>query len=174
MDNRKIYFLISTYPGLPSRMIRLMKHCRYSHSSLGFADDPTVFYSFIKKGFFEESLPRYLKPDREPFDCELHEMTVTQAQYEALQQQIAAFRANRSRYRYAKVGITLNMLGIPARFENRYFCSHFVVELLHRAGIYSPDRPSVMYFPEDLARLPGVHRVFHGKMDGLCRYLGLI
>ena len=174
MNTRKLYLVIMNYPGLPSAMIRLIKRCYFSHSSLGLDEDRNTFYSFVKKGYFVETLTRYLKPDRKPFDCELFEMEVSQAEYDAVRRELDAFARNRAQYAYAKIGIVLNMLGIPARFPNQYFCSHFIVEILSRAGVFTPDKPSVLYFPEDFRALPRTRMIFKGDLEETCRYLGVL
>ena len=65
------------------------------------------------------------------------------------------------------------LLYIPYQMEDRYFCSHFVAEVLKRAQLIREDKASVLYLPKDFTKLPGAKMVFRGNLHDLSEAYGL-
>ena len=119
MKKRKIYILLISFPDNGSKVIRAIKSCYYTHSSIGLEEDPNTFYSFVTKGFIVEKLTRYIKPERVPFPCCLYELEVSEKVYETVKKILGYYIEFKSVVYYSKLGLILSLLRIPYK-TNRY------------------------------------------------------
>ena len=74
MKYRKIYILMTQYPGFDAKILRLRTRFPYTHASVGLEEDMDTFYTFVSKGYLVESITRYEKPGRPSFPCALYEI----------------------------------------------------------------------------------------------------
>ena len=145
--NRSIYILLTRFPDHGSKVISLLTRCFYTHASIGLEEDLNTFYSFVTKGFLVEKITKYIRPDREPYPCQLYEMKVSEKTYNA------------------ELGVAFGLLHIPFVRKYRYFCSQFVAEILEKANAVHLPKLSALCFPRDLAKLPGKVLVFQGNLQ---------
>lgn len=163
-EKRKLFILLTQFPGLDARAMRFWTRFPYTHASIGLEEDLNTFYSFVVKGFIVEDISRYNKPGRAPFPCALYELEVPVAVYDKAKQIIQKFISNRSTLRYSYVGLLLSLIKVPTRQKGQYFCSHFVAELLHRCNAARLNKRSTLYLPKDLQRMNGLKMVFQGDL----------
>ena len=78
---RKLYILLTRFPGKTAIAIHAMTGCYYTHASIGLEEDLNTFYSIVGKGFIVEKITRYVRPDRDPFPCQLYELEVPEKVY---------------------------------------------------------------------------------------------
>ena len=97
MKYRKIYILMTQYPGFDAKILRLRTRFPYTHTSVGLEEDMDTFYTFVGKGYLVESITRYEKPGRPSFPCALYEIIVTDEVYEKVNSQIRETSASRTR-----------------------------------------------------------------------------
>lgn len=118
---------------------------------IGLDEDLNTFYSFVTKGFIIEKITRYVRPDREPYPCELYEFEVSEQVYESIKQVLEFYIEFRSLLRYSKIGLILSLLHIPYR-RDRFssFCSQFVADVLRYSGAVILNKKSNRYFSEDI------------------------
>lgn len=174
MERRKIFVLLTQLPDPAARLLRFFTFFPYTHASLGLEEDMNTFYSFNYKGFFVEKITRYLKPGRKPFPCALYEMEVSQEVYRVVRQMIAGFERRKAAFRYTRLGVILSVLHIPNQRRDRYFCSHFVAEVLQRTKAARLKKHCTLYLPGDFRKLEELRLVFQGDMKRLAnRYLAL-
>lgn len=162
--SRKLFILLTQFPGLDAKAMRCWTRFPYTHASIGLEEDLNTFYSFVVKGFIVEDISRYNKPGRPPFPCVLYELEVPAAVYEKAKQIIQKFISNRSSLHYSYLGLFLSLIQIPTRRNRHYFCSHFVAELLHRCNAARLKKRSTLYLPKDLQRMNGLKMVFQGDL----------
>ena len=162
--NKKLFILLTQFPGLDAKAMRYWTRFPYTHASIGLEEDLNTFYSFVVKGFIIEDISRYNKPGRAPFPCALYELEVPATVYEKAKQIIQKFISNRSSLRYSYLGLFLSLVQIPSRRTRYYFCSHFVAELLHRCNAARLKKRSTLYLPKDLQRMSGMKMVFQGDL----------
>ena len=124
-----------------------------------------TFYSFVTKGFLVEKITKYVRPDREPYPCQLYEMKVSEKTYNAVKNLINGFVTKKEMYHYAKLGVAFGLLHIPFVRKYRYFCSQFVAEILEKANAVHLPKLSALCFPRDLAKLPGKVLAFQGNLQ---------
>ena len=166
-ETRKLYILLTRFPGLDSDALRWWTRFPYTHASIGLDEDLNTFYSFVVKGFIVENIARYnSKPGRDPFPCALYELEVSPVVYQKAKQILQKFVSNRSTLHYNTLGMLLSLIKIPSHRQCHYFCSHFVAELLHRSNATQLKKRSTLYLPRDLQKLSGIRMVFQG--DLLC------
>ena len=164
---KKIFILLIRYPGVfADAMVRYFDF-GYTHATIGLEEDLNTFYSFMRKGFVEEKVTRYLKPNREPFPCALYELPVSRKTYRRVKKLLNAYTARKKLLRYTHVSLFFGFLGIPYKLHNRYFCSQFVAEVLQRSRAALLPKNSALCFARDFDRLPETRRVFTGNLLGL-------
>lgn len=161
---RKLFVLLTKFPGVRSNAVSLIARSYYNHASIGLEEDTDTFYSFVCKGFIVEKITRYLKPDREPFPCLLYELPVSEEAYQSVKELLLDFVEKREGLRYSWLGVALSILRIPYKQEGRYFCSQFVAEVLGRGRAARLKKDSTLYLPRDFAKLQGVQMRFQGNL----------
>ena len=162
MSNRKIYILLSQYERIDAKFLSWSTRFPYSHASLGFEEDMNTFYTFVTKGFLVEKITMYNKPGRESFQCALYELEVTEEVYNKVKEKIFDFKENKENYKYSTLGLIMCYLKIPYYRKDRYFCSHFVADVLQSTGAVKLKKKSTLYFARDISRIEGVKQVYKG------------
>lgn len=161
---RKLFILLTRFPGLDARAMMCYTRFPYSHASVGLEEDMDTFYSFVNKGFIEEKLTRYCRPGRTPFPCALYEVKVSQEIYDRAKALLQSFVERKASLRYSTLGLYLSLIHIPARWKDRYFCSQFVAEILQRCKAAKLKKSSTLYLPKDLNKLREATMVFQGDL----------
>lgn len=172
MGSRKIFVLLTQFPGFDSKALRWWTRFDYSHVSLGLDEDMNTFYSFVVKGFIVEDIARYNKPGRAPFPCELYALEVSEETYQAVRKNLLTFLRKQSLLSYTRLGLILTLIHIPWRLKNRYICSQFVAETLQRCTSARLKKPSTLYLPKDFPRFSQLQMVFKGDLLHLSRRFG--
>ena len=169
---RKIYLLFTQFPTIRAKLMGKMTGYPYIHASLGLDENMNVFYSFRHKGYFVEQATKYIKPDREPFPCQLYEFEVEDKVYDEIKTILRYFEEYNFLLKYTHFGVVMNLLHIPYKRRYRYFCSHFVADVLKYSKAVKLEKSSSLYLPHKLKDLDGMNLVFQGNMQGyLNRYL---
>lgn len=170
---RKLYILLTRFPGRTAKAIHLFSGCYYTHSSIGLEEDLNTFYSVVGKGFIVEKITRYVRPDRDPLPCQLYEMEVPERIYLAVKKLLEESVENKSRYQYSKLGVVLCLMRIPFPRRNHYFCSQYVAEVLRRSQAAPIRKPLTLYKPGDFGRLPGTRLHFQGNLKEFLGHFAL-
>ena len=164
MKKRKLFILLTRFPGLDAKLLMSCMRFPYSHASVGLEEDLQTYYSFVVKGFIVEDIVRYCKPGRAPFPCALYELEVPEPVYNMVKVTLQDFVQRKKSLRYSFIGILLSLIHIPTRWKGRYFCSQFVAEVLQKCKATKLKKSSTLYFPKDLLHLPGMKLVFQGDL----------
>ena len=171
---KKLYLLLTRFPDRGTKWIRLFRNGYYPHASIGLEEDLNTFYSFVFKGFIVEKITRYVKPEQEPFPCQLYTLEVPEAVYRRVKDTLEYFVLAKEILHYTKTGLVLSLLRIPYKRPTfGFFCTQFVAELLHQCGAVTLKRRSTRYFAEDLRKLPGMKLHFQGNMAQMIRRFDL-
>ena len=166
-QKRKLYVLLTRFPGKAAIAIHAFTGCYYTHASIGLEEDLNTFYSIVGKGFIVEKITRYVRPDREPFPCQLYEMEVSEKVYTTVKTLLLECVENKNSYQYSKLGVVLCLLHIPFKRKYHYFCSQFVAEILRNAQAASLKKHSTLYHPGDFRKMPGMRLQFQGNLQGM-------
>lgn len=172
MAKRKIFILLTQFPGFDSKALRWWTQFPYSHVSLGLDEDMNTFYSFVVKGFIVEDISRYNRPGRMPFPCELYALEVSEETYLAVRKNMETFVNKRSILSYTRLGLILTLANIPWKLKNRYICSQFVAETLQRCTATRLNKSSTLYLPKDFPRFKELRMVFKGDLLRMSNLFG--
>lgn len=164
-QSRRLYILLTRFPGKSAIAIHAMTGCYYTHASIGLEEDMNTFYSVVGKGLIVEKITRYVRPDRNPFPCQLYEMEVSETVYRTVKKLLEECVENKNYYQYSKLGVVLCLLRIPFRRQYHYFCSQFVAEILMTAQAAYLKKDSTLYHPGDFRKMPGLRLHFQGDLQ---------
>ncbi len=142
---KQVNIMLTKYSDWGSTLIYLACGFGYTHAAIGLDENPDVYYSFNRKGFCEENLTKYRRHGVKKSVC--YQLEVTDEAYEKLTECIEEFRRKREQYCYSTLGAILCHLQIPYKWENRYFCSQFVAEVLKRSGAVHLKKKPYLYLP---------------------------
>ena len=95
MKRKKVYILLIKFTDFGSKAITSITGCKYPHASIGLEEDLNTFYSFVNKGFIIEKITRYVKPERQPFQCQLYEFEVSEKVYNTVKEIIQRYLPSR-------------------------------------------------------------------------------
>lgn len=171
---RKLYILLTRFPGKTAVAIHALTRCYYTHASIGLEEDMNTFYSVVGKGLIVEKITRYVRPDRDPFPCQLYELEVSERVYRSVKRLLEECVKNRNYYQYSKLGVILCLLRIPFRRKYKYFCSQFVADILKHTHAAKLEKDSTLYYPGDFRRMPGMRLHFQGNLMGLMALFALV
>ena len=164
---KKIFILLIRYPGTMADALVRYHHFDYTHTTIGLEEDLNTFYSFMKKGFIEEKITRYIKPNREPFPCALYEIEVSRKAYRRVKKLLESYVARKKFLQYTHFSLFWAILGIPWKLRDRYFCTQFVAEVLQRSNIAYLAKNSAVCFAKDFHELTETKMVFSGNIQGM-------
>ncbi len=162
MEYKRIYVLMTRYPGFDAKILSWYMDFPYTHTSIGLEEDMDTYYSFISKGFIVESIRRYEKPDRPSFPCALYEIIVTEETYEQAKNMLYDYKARKTKLKFSTLGLVMCFLKIPLKRKNHYFCSQFVAEVLQKCQVIEPRKRSTLYFAKDISKHKELELVFQG------------
>lgn len=151
---RNVIVLLSETFGRYDKVIRRFSRSEYSHASISLNGED--FFSFNNRGFVAEH-PHHMKRKCKNICISF---SVTEEEYEKLQDEISTFQKECEKYRYSSVGVVLCFLHIPFKFKNKYFCSQFVAEVLAKAGIVKLKKNAALYLPCQI-----LHGIEQMRMD---------
>jgi len=166
MKYRKIYVLMTQYPGRDAKFLRWYTGFPYTHTSVGLEEDMDTFYTFISKGYLVERITRYEKPGRPSFPCALYEIAVTEEVYERVKIMVHDYKARKKMLKYSTLGLVMCFLRIPFERKNHYFCSQFVAEVLHKCKVLKLKKRSTLYLPRDISKHKELKLIFTGTHLG--------
>ena len=66
------------------------------------------------------------------------------------------------------------LFGIPYNEQLRYFCSHFVADILKKSGAADMKKSSSLYLPGDLRNIDNLKIAFEGNILTFAQYFGLL
>lgn len=142
---KQVNIMLTKYSDWMSTLIYLTCGFGYTHAAIGLGETSDIYYSFNRKGFCEENLSKYRRHGVKKSIC--YQLEVTDEAYEKLTACIEEFRRKRKEYHYSTLGLVLCLLQISYKWNNRYFCSQFVAEMLHRSGAIQLQKESELYLP---------------------------
>lgn len=141
---KHISIILTQYDDMFSRFIRMMLHQEYTHVSLGMEGYETAF-SFNFKGFALEKPHKLFRRNKNKSIV----FEISNDQYERMEDQILKFQKQKEELNYTKLGVLLCVLRIPFVRKRKYFCSHFVAEILYHGG-FALKKKHQFYLPQHL------------------------
>lgn len=157
---KTVTILLTKYASPFSRFICGISKNKYSHASISIDEQEELFYSFNYKGFAIEK-PKKHTPATRLQESVCIRIQVPEETYLLIEEEIKRFMENREMYAYSRWGVILCLLHIPHKFQNKYFCSQFVAEVLLRTGAVELKKKESLYLPGQL--MDGIDCLFSAK-----------
>ena len=144
-----ISILMTNHKGLLSKAIRFFTGLGFAHTSIALNGENT-YYSFNLKGFRKER-PKQNKMNITKSLC--YKIYVSEKEYDKILSHIDDFRSKENTLKYSRLGVVLCCLGIPHKFNDSYFCSQFIAELLDKSDVLKLRRSPSVYSPKKLEKI---------------------
>jgi inositol transport system substrate-binding protein len=157
---KTITILLTGYSDWFGRFIRITSRSGYSHASLSIDGTEETFYSFNGKGIVIEE-PKKRRPRKRKEGSVCIRIRVPAEVCADIEKEIQKFLEKPEIYTYSRLGVILCLLRIPHKFENSYFCSQFVAEVLARSGAVRLKKKESLYLPNHL--IDGIECLFSQK-----------
>lgn len=173
MNERFVYILLTDTGTVFTKTIKTYTKAPYNHSSLSLDKELTQLYSFGRKkpnnpfqaGFVQEEVLNGTYKKYPNTTCALYEIQVSPRQYQKIERMIALFQKNNKKTIYNLLGVFGVAVKAPFEPKGSYFCSQFVAEILHRAGIrFWPKLPSLVE-PNDFRTILSSYLVYEGLLQ---------
>lgn len=132
-DDKKIVICLSRDLTFFSHLTYFVDNGGFTHASLGLSEDAEFYYSFNFKGMKKEYRTSLKKRPRE---MTRYIVSVSNEAYQKLSDRIDEMLSHKERYAYAQAAVVKRLLSLPneEQHDDRYFCSHFVAEVLRDSG----------------------------------------
>ena len=111
-----------------------------------------------------EKITKYVKPDKEPFPCQMYELEVSEEVYLKIKELLQMFVENKEILQYTKLGTFLCIMRIPYRKRYCYFCSYFVAFILEQANALKLKKKSYLYLPGDFRKHSNIKFKYVGNL----------
>lgn len=150
MATKRISIMLTRLHGTFAGLVYWCTGRRYTHASLRLDEMGESFYSFNFRGLSVEK-PSFFHPKR-VVSSVLYQIEIPAELYDRLEEQLRFHLEHRRRYHYSALGVCLCLLRIPHHFDDAFFCSRFVAQLLTQAGVIELHRPVSTCHPTALER----------------------
>ena len=170
METRKVYLLFLDTGTFLTKTINLYTRTSLNHASIALDRQLNHVYSFGRKrpsnpfiaGFIKENLQT---PFFNNTKCAVYRLTISEQEYQLLQQRIMVMEASKHLYRYNLLGLFGVMLNKELVRDNTYFCSQFVADILQGCGAYHGEKPTCLIKPQDLREWHELELIYQGDLS---------
>lgn len=170
---KSIYIVLSQTRSVIARIIRMATGDAYTHASIGFEEDPDVMYSFgrifphnpLWGGFVRESASFGTMKRFRDAEVAAICIRVEEEEYDRIRAYVLSMYSRRRQYGYNYIGLLAAKFGISYRWENHYYCSEFVKELLEKFGIASEGELSEIVRPVEFLNLRRGKVIYRGSLS---------
>ncbi len=169
---KQIYIVLTNTGTWFSKTIQQYTDAPFNHASLSLDLELNELYSFGRKkaknpfraGFVKEDVLYGVYRHFPNTTCAIYALTVTEEQFETIYEVIQEFKQNEKYYRYNLLGLLGFLIQRPITFNNMYFCSQFVCEVLQRSEVCMQEEQPPLISPDDFRRLENATLIFEGNL----------
>lgn len=170
---KQIYILLSHSGSILSKLINIYTKTNYTHVSVGLDKDLDQLYSFGRLRPYNPVLGGFIREDilngtytRFPnTKCAIYHLTVTEEQYERLNNEIRKFILEQEKYKYNLLGLLGVIINRPVQRKYSYFCSQFVSEVLNNSGINIIEKTPGLTSPVDFLECEELQMIYEGQLN---------
>ncbi|TWI54520.1 hypothetical protein [Halalkalibacter nanhaiisediminis] len=167
-----VYILLTDTGTLFTKSIKTYTRAPYNHVSLAFDKELNELYSFGRKnprnplngGFVKEDILHGTYRRYPETTCAIYALEISNRERQKLERVIEVFKKNQRRFMYNLIGLVGVSLNEPVELTSSYFCSQFVSEVVHRAGIRLWDKLPALVTPDDFRKNDKLTIVYEGKL----------
>lgn len=170
----QIYIAFVDTPGFFAGIIRRVIEQKYIHVVLSMDPELEEAYSVGRRnpavpllaGFEKEDKRKILSvfPTADYMVCSIE---CTQAQKEAIRQELHLAMEERFHYHYAVAGLPFILWNKPFYQENHYTCSSYVARVLEDYGVCRWEKHFSLVTPRDFLEKFGQEKIFEGSLKEL-------
>lgn len=172
---KKIYIVLSQTRSIVSKLIQLATGDPFTHASISFGEEPEVMYSFgrvfphnpVWGGFVRESVSFGTMMRFRDAEVAVVCVPVNDEEYEQIRSCVHSMYGRRRQYGYNYIGLVCAKFGITYRWQNHYYCSEFIKEILEKFGVASEGELSDIVRPVEFLKLRRGKLIYRGR---LCRF----
>ncbi|OON97118.1 MAG: hypothetical protein ATN32_05860 [Candidatus Epulonipiscium fishelsonii] len=99
--------------------------------------------------------------------CKIYKMDITQNQYDKLNKVLDKWYSRGNVYGYNLRGVVGRKFNVNIHPKNRYFCSHFVSQILREADILYFDKPPICTLASDFMNHEKLELIYDGTLKDL-------
>lgn len=172
-EDRYIYIVLSHTGSAFASAIKRFSDAKYTHASIASDEEFYELYSFGRiwprnpfiGGFVKEDVERGTFSRFKNTEIKVYRIPVTEKQYERYNELLDRFKESPKDYKYNLLGVLALKFGKELCRDNRYFCSHFVAEMLEESGIIRFDKKTHWITPMDIdEKARNLQPFYTGKM----------
>lgn len=173
MSERSLYILVTDTGTVFTKTIKTYTKAPYNHSSLALDPELVQLYSFgrknpnnpFKAGFVQEDVIKGTYEKYPKTTCALYAIPVTERQYEKVIRMLELFKKNDQKTIYNLLGVFGVAVKAPFEPQGSYFCSQFVAEILHRAGVRLWTKLPSLIEPNDFRQAQEAVLIYEGLLN---------
>ncbi|MFC4355522.1 hypothetical protein ACFO0S_10710 [Chryseomicrobium palamuruense] len=173
MNERFVYILLTDTGTVFTKTIKTYTKAPYNHSSLALDSDLIQLYSFgrkkpnnpFKAGFVQEDVVNGTYKKYPQTTCALYEVPVSERQYQKICRMLELFKKNNQKTIYNLMGVFGVAVKAPFEPQGSYFCSQFVAEILHKAGVNLWTKLPALIEPNDFREAQVTKLVYEGLLN---------
>lgn len=170
---KNIYIMVSQTGTSCSKIFQLFTRAPYNHASIALDEDLNSLYSFARQNLYIPLIAGFVKEDvnqgvyklHDNTLCQIYRISISEEQYNTLQQSINEFEKNTDRYGYNFAGLVAMLFNIPYHRQYHYVCSQFVAYVLQESNAVNFKKHISLIRPHDFAHLSEVDLVYSGKLS---------
>ncbi len=174
VQQKEIYLLLTDTRSWFTRLIKFYTKKPYNHASIAFDQELEQVYSFGRKapknpfigGFVKENMNEGLFKHANGV---IYSVSVTEEQWQKIQQYIRKINAEKDAYRYNFIGLFGFLLKRPINRKNAFFCSQFVATVLQESNVTQFSKPIPLVTPYDLQKADVFQLVYKGEIKEYCK-----
>lgn len=171
--SKELYIIVSQSGSFLSALLKRITGAEYNHVSVSLCRDLNAMYSFGRRhpynpfwgGFVRESIRAGTFKRFPQTEAVVVRLNITPAQYQGIENCLAAMYRRRMEYHYNYLGLFLAGFHIRYRGRNRYYCSEFVKELLTRYQVIEDRETETITQPIEFLYLKNGRMIYQGKLQ---------
>lgn len=170
---KNIYVVLAMTGTYASRFINFFNRAEYVHVSISLDENFQEMYSFsriytpfiVPAGFVHENFNKGVYASHQNGACRIYELSITEEEYQSLQEGLYKFKRNPKEYTYNYVGLPFMLMNVPWKREHHYTCSQFVAWMLQEhSGIIDFEKSYSLVKPQDFMKALKPYETYKGTI----------
>ena len=166
----EVYIVLTKTGTILSRIVKLIKHHKYTHVSISLDEKLNEMYSFGRinpynpfvGGFIREKINEGTFKRFKNTKCIVLRMSVDEEQYYDIKETISYFKKNSKKYEFNILGLLWVIINKRKVRKNKFYCAEFVKYVIDNSKVEN-ELPFVIT-PNDFLQLPNCEKMYEGYL----------
>lgn len=166
----EVYIVLTKTGTILSKIVKLIKHHKYTHVSISLDEELNEMYSFGRinpynpfiGGFVHEKINEGTFKRFKNTKCIVLKLNVEDEQYQKMKDIIEYFNKNSKRYEFNILGLLWLIINKRKIRKNKFYCAEFVKYVIDKSNVEN-ELPFVIT-PNDFLELPNIEKVYEGYL----------